>query len=181
MLATIAVGAEVLALVRLRIAPGCRVQGMSRHAQTAAKTAVLDTPSRIADAWAAGDADRYAAWFTEDADYTAFDGNRMAGRQAIADGHRALFAGIMRGSRMTMEPPSIRFVTADVAVACVRGGIVMSWQRNRTTPSARRRSAVTFVLARRDGAWLTTAFQNTRYRPFARTLLGRLASRTARS
>ncbi|EHR50289.1 hypothetical protein SacmaDRAFT_2033 [Saccharomonospora marina XMU15] len=136
--------------------------------------------SRIADAWAAGDADGYARQFSQDADYTAFDGTRMAGRQAIADGHRALFRGIMKGSRMTMEQPSIRFVTDDVAVVCALGGIVMRWQGDRTRPSAKRRSSVTFVFLREGDDWLATAFQNTRYRPFANTLPGKLATLSSR-
>ncbi len=140
----------------------------------AAEAAVRATLSRLADAWGGGDPDHYAALFTEDADYTAFDGTRMAGRRAIADGHRALFAGIMRGSRMTMPEPNIRFVTPDVAVVCALGGIIMRWQRGRTRPSAKRLSSVTFVLVRHDDAWLVTAFQNTRHRPWSRTLMGRL-------
>lgn len=145
----------------------------------AADSAVRQTLDQVADAWREGDPDRYAALFTEDADYTAFDGTRMAGRQAIADGHRALFAGLMRGSRMTMRAPSIRLVAPDVAVACGLGGIIMRWQRGRTEPSAKRLSAVTFVLVRQGETWRVTAFQNTRYRPWARTLMGRLMTRTA--
>ena len=72
-----------------------------------------------------------------DADYTAFDGTRMSGRRAIADGHRALFAGIMRNSRMVSESRDVRFPAPDVAVACERGGIDMAWQKRRTVPTAR--------------------------------------------
>lgn len=140
---------------------------------------VRRTLSRVAAAWGEGDPDRYASLFTEDADYTAFDGTRMPGRSAIADGHRALFAGIMRGSRMTMREPRIRFVTPDVAVVSALGGIIMRWQRGRTEPSAKRLSAVTFVLVRQGDQWPVTAFQNTRYRPFSRTVMGRLMTRTA--
>ncbi|KKK05825.1 SgcJ/EcaC family oxidoreductase [Micromonospora sp. HK10] len=137
------------------------------------------TLSLVADAWGEGNPEGYAALFTEDADYTAFDGTRMPGRRAIADGHRALFAGIMRGSRMTMREPRIRFVTPDVAVVSALGGIIMRWQRGRTEPSAKRLSAVTFVLVRQGDRWPVTAFQNTRYRPFSRSLIGRLMTRTA--
>jgi uncharacterized protein (TIGR02246 family) len=144
-----------------------------------ALTEIRHTLSSVADAWAAGDPDRYAALFTDDADYTAFDGNRMTGRQSIADGHRALFAGIMRNSRMTMPAPDIRLLAPDVAVACALGGIIMSWQRRRTRPSAKRLSSVTYVLVRQDGTWQVTAFQNTRYRPWSRTLFGRLTTRGA--
>jgi uncharacterized protein (TIGR02246 family) len=142
-------------------------------------TDVRHALARVADAWAAGDPDRYAALFTDDADYTAFDGTRMSGRQSIADGHRALFAGIMRNSRMTMPAPDIRLLTPDVAVACALGGIIMSWQRRRTRPSAKRLSSVTYVLIRREDGWQVSAFQNTRYRPFSRTLFGRLMTRSA--
>jgi uncharacterized protein (TIGR02246 family) len=147
---------------------------------TIAVAGVRESLSRLAAAWGDGDPDGYAAWFTEDADYTAFDGTRMVGRKAIAEGHRALFAGIMRNSRMTMGSPSIRFVAADVAVACGLGGIIMSWQRGRTEPSAKRLSAVTFVLVRDGETWPVTAFQNTRYRPWSRTLMGRLMTRGSR-
>lgn len=133
--------------------------------------------ARVAAAWEAGDPDAYAQAFTDDADYTAFDGTRMAGRTAIADGHRALFAGIMRNSRMVTESQDVRFPAPGVAVACQRGGIVMSWQKRRTGPTAKRRSSVTFVLVRRDETWLVDAFHNSRYRPWAKTLLGRLTSR----
>lgn len=144
-----------------------------------ADAGVRRTLSRLGDAWGEGDPDRYAALFSEDADYTAFDGTRMAGRRAIADGHRALFAGVMRGSRMTVREPRIRHVATDVAVVWALGGIIMRWQRGRTEPSAKRLSAVTFVLVHQGDDWLVTAFQNTRYRPWSRTVIGRLTSRTA--
>jgi uncharacterized protein (TIGR02246 family) len=103
----------------------------------------------------------------------------MVGRRAIADGHRALFAGIMRGSRMTMGEPSIRHIAQDVVVVCGLGGIVMRWQRDRTEPSAKRISAVTWVLVHQRDGWPATAFQNTRYRPWSRTVMGRWMTRMA--
>lgn len=127
----------------------------------------------LAEAWAAGDAERYAAVFTDDADYVAFDGTRMVGRQQIADGHRALFAGIMRGSRMIHRDPTARYAGPDVAVVCTLGGIVMRWQRAEASPAAKRLSTVTYVLVR-EHQWRATAFQNTRYRPWTETILGRV-------
>jgi hypothetical protein len=60
------------------------------------------------------------------------------------------------------------------------GGLIMSWQRGRAQPSAKRLSAATFVLVRDGGEWPVSAFQNTHYRPLSRTLAGRLLTRTAR-
>lgn len=140
-------------------------------------TTVEHALEQVAHAWAAGDSTTYANQFTEDADYTAFDGTRMAGREAIDAGHRALFAGTMRGSTMTFETPNIRYLRDDVAIVTVRGGIIMRWQNGRTSPSPKRVSALTFVLVRDEDTWLVSAFQNTRYRPWDKTLLGRLMSR----
>ncbi|MDF1602471.1 SgcJ/EcaC family oxidoreductase [Nocardioides sp. YIM 152315] len=139
-----------------------------------------DVIDGLAAAWAAGDADAYAALFTDDADYVAFDGTRMVGARQIADGHRALFAGIMRGSRMTHREPGVRHLTDDVAVVCTIGGIVMRWQRG-PEPSGKRLSTVTYVLVRDGERWRAAAFQNTRYRPWARTLVGRVLTKLDRA
>jgi len=58
---------------------------------------------RLADAWARNDADAYAASFTEDSDYVAFDGTHLKGRAANAEHHRALFETVLRGTRLTYE------------------------------------------------------------------------------
>jgi uncharacterized protein (TIGR02246 family) len=147
--------------------------------QEAGPASVQDALLAIRQAWERGAAADYAALFTPDADYTAFDGTRMAGRREIEDGHRPLFAGIMRGSMMTSEPANIRYVRDDVAVATVRGGIIMRWQKGRTSPSPKRVSALTYVFVRDNGRWLATAFHNTRYRPWKRTPMGRLVTSMA--
>jgi len=139
--------------------------------------AIGRTLDAIAAAWEKGDATAYAALFTPDVDYTAYDGTRMAGRQAVIDGHRALFAGIMRGSRMVFAQPHIRLLNNDVAIVAVQGGIIMRWQKHRQSPSSKRISALTLVLVRSDTGWLVTAFQNTRYRPWDKTLLGRVLTK----
>ncbi len=130
--------------------------------------------AQLYDAWAAGDATAYAGLFTIDADYTAFDGTLMTGREAIIAGHEPLFHGIMKDSRLVEKHSAIRFIAPECAVITSRGGIVMSWQRRRTQPSRKRLSALTMIAVHRDGQWSLTAFQNTRYRPWARTPLGRI-------
>lgn len=144
--------------------------------------AALDS---LAAAWLAGDADAYAALHSVDARYVAFDGTVMRGRGAIAAGHRPLFGGIMRGSRLVSEDLDITFPAPDLAIAVQRAGIVMSWQGARETASPKRLSSNTTVLRpRRDATagegWEVVAFQNTRYRPWAKTLMGRLMTRMAR-
>jgi len=78
-----------------------------------------------------------------------------------ADGHRALFEGPLKGSKLTGlgAPAKVRFVRPDVAVVVVGGGSSVT---GADTTDEGRESTVGFVLVREDGEWLITAFQNTR-------------------
>lgn len=139
-------------------------------------TALIES---LGAAWAAGDAVAYAALHDEDARYVAFDGSVMRGRAEIAASHAPLFAGIMRGSRLVAVSQEVRLLDGDLALVIQRAGIVMRWQGSRTTPSRKRLSTNTTLVRRRGGVWLVAAFQNTRYRPFGSTLIGRLVTRRA--
>ena len=143
-----------------------------------------DTPltalDRLADAWAAGDAERYAALFTEDADYVAYDGTRMVGRAAIAAGHVQLFAGFLRGSTMTHTDVVVRDLAPDVALVRATGGIVLRTQPTGARARSSRLSSVTYLLVRGPDGWEFAHFQNTRYRPWDKTLAGRVITGLAR-
>jgi len=141
------------------------------------RDAVVGLIEDLRAAWAAGDASAYAALHAEDARYVAFDGSVMRGRAEIAAGHEPLFAGIMRGSRLVAVEQEVRFIDDDIALVIQRAGIVMRWQRGRTTPSRKRLSTNSTLVRHRGGVWEVAAFQNTRYRPFTRTLMGRLMTR----
>jgi uncharacterized protein (TIGR02246 family) len=141
---------------------------------------VLDTLTALESCWRDGDADAYAALHSADATYVAFDGTVMTGRKEIADGHRPLFAGIMKGSRLAVVERTVHLPAPDTAIVVQRAGVIMRWQRNRATPSAKRLSTNTTVLRQEGSGWTVTAFQNTRYHPWAKTLMGRLMTRPAK-
>lgn len=128
---------------------------------------------RLLAAWAAGDAEAYADCFTPDARYVAFDGDMFVGREAIAAAHRPLFARWLKGSRLVQESIEVTPLSSGSVVAHGRGAVL---PKGRTKVSARRRSTQTYVAVESGGEWRFAAFQNTRYRPFARSLLGRLLS-----
>jgi len=121
------------------------------------------------DAW--GDADAYASVFTEDADYIAFDGTHAKGRHAIAESHRPLFERFFKGSRLFGESSAIRFLAPDVALIQSKGAVLRAGQQR---PSRRRMSVQTVVAVKQADGWRLAAFHNTRYRPFAQTLVGKL-------
>ena len=147
------------------------------HSAASRAEGVQEALRALEHEWAAGNPDAYGALHSATASYVAFDGAVMTGADEIADGHRALFAGIMKGSRLVTVERSIRFVGADIAVVIQRAGIVMSWQRGRTTPSRKRLSTNSTLLRETDGVWRVEAFQNTRYRPWSKTLIGRAMTR----
>ncbi|MEV0096201.1 SgcJ/EcaC family oxidoreductase [Streptomyces sp. NPDC050738] len=112
-------------------------------------------------AW--GDADAYARTFTEDADYVTFFGGRMVGRGGVAEGHRGLFDGVLKGSRLWAEIDDVVLLGPDTALLHSRGGVLKG---RRQEPGRRARSVQTYLLVRGDGGeWLIRAFQNTRSRP----------------
>ena len=130
------------------------------------------------EAW--GDIDAYVALFTEDGDYVTFDGSHARGRSEIAKAHRPLFEGILKGSRLVDVgiPVEVRFLSPDVALIHSGGAVLRSHQKK---PSRRAISVQTLVAVKQEDRWLFAAFQNTRYRPFAQTLLGKiLTSRAVR-
>ncbi len=134
---------------------------------------------QLNEAW--GDADAYAARFTKDADYVAFDGSHARGRSEIAEAHRPLFKGILKGSRLVGAdlPVEVRFLAPNVALIHSGGAVLRVRQKK---PSRRAISIQTLVAVKQEDRWLFTAFQNTRYRPFAQTLLGKIiTSRAART
>ena len=133
------------------------------------ESAVLDTLARLTDAWNAGDADAYGAEFTEDATYVVFNGEMLQGRTAIADVHRFLFDGPLRGSRMDGPrgaATTLRFLRPDLAHLVTVGAVLPEGQAE-VTPD--RRSVVSYVVIDQDGVWKVAAFQNTRAPEAGRT------------
>lgn len=146
--------------------------------RTADEAAIHALSTQMQDAWARADADAYAAAFTEDADYVVFDGTHLRGRQEIADAHVPLWSSILKGSRLVVLSSSVRFLTADVALVHGKGAVL---KRHQEEPSKRSLSVQTMVAVRQEGTWRFAAFQNTRYRPFAETLFGKLIGRMMKS
>ena len=139
---------------------------------TADEAAVLDLLRQLYFAW--GDADAYASFFTPDADYVAFDGSHARGRRAIAEMHRPLFARFLKNTRLVSVSETVRFPQPDVALIHGKGAVVSARQQR---PAKNRLSVQTLVAVKQTDGWQFAAFQNTRYRPFAESLLGKVLTR----
>lgn len=145
---------------------------VDRNAASTDEAEVRALLQQLNEAW--GDADAFAALFTEDADYVTFDGSQVKGRAALAESHRPLFEGLMRGSRLMGQATATRFLTPDVALVHSKGAVI---QRRQKRASRRAVSVQTNVVVRRNGRWQIAAFQNTRYRPWNESLLGKIIVR----
>lgn len=107
-------------------------------------------------AWADGDADTFVADYAEEATVImpgVFRGNREEIRQSQA----AAFATYLKGSTVTDDLQSIRFLDENHAVAISKAGILFPGE---TEVPADRLVNATFVLQKRDGRWLVAAYHN---------------------
>jgi uncharacterized protein (TIGR02246 family) len=151
---------------------------MITEARSVDEEAVRALLAQLNASW--GDADAYAAHFTKDGDYVAYDGWHARGRMEIAATHRPLFTGVLKDTRLVDVgmPVEVRFLAPDVALIHSGGAVLRAHQKH---PSRRAISVQTFVAVKQDGRWLFAAFQNTRYRPFGQTLLGKFILRRGKS
>ena len=123
------------------------------------------------DGWNSGSGAAFAAPFTDDVDFVAFDGTRFRGRDELVRFHDPLFATHLRGTRLVGGVTDIRFLGADVAIVHASGSMI---PRGATHAAPERDSIQTLVAVKQEGRWSFAAFQNTRVRPIGRNLPGTL-------
>ncbi|MEZ0077525.1 SgcJ/EcaC family oxidoreductase [Planotetraspora sp. GP83] len=121
-------------------------------------TAVREVPRRIVAAWAKNDAEAFAEVFTEDATMILPDDIFVSGRQGIREFMTKAYSGPYKGTRVTGDPISAKFIGKDAAVLVTRGGVLAPGDAEVAPERAVR---ATWVLAKQDGQWLITAYQNT--------------------
>jgi uncharacterized protein (TIGR02246 family) len=143
-----------------------RLQSVERNTaeyEAASREAITDLTRRMEHAWNTADGNAFAASFTADCDYVAFDGMHLRGRDANARHHQQLFDSVLKNTRLVFEgQPIVRFVADNVAIVHTMGSVLFPWQRRVTS---KRRSNQTLVAVRQPEGWRFAAFHNTRYRP----------------
>jgi uncharacterized protein (TIGR02246 family) len=121
--------------------------------------AVRDIHQRMIDAWNAGDAVAFAAPFTDDADFIAFEGTHLQGRAAITSFHEQLFETVLRGSRLEGE---VRFVRPIGPAQAAMHSIVRVTLPSESRPSPSRDSMQLTTVSCRSGEWRVEALMNAR-------------------
>lgn len=109
--------------------------------------------ARMAEGWAAGSGEKFAAVFASDTEFVNVRGEEQHGRDTVAAGHQKLFETRYRDTTLTAEVHTVRFINEDAAVVHVKS-TVRSADGNATGTHAQA------VVERRAGEWLITAFHN---------------------
>jgi uncharacterized protein (TIGR02246 family) len=142
-------------------APG-GAQEASPVPTAADEAAVRAVPAMVVDAWARGDGEGVAAAFTEDVDFIAGDGRLVQGRAALVPYFQDQFDDFLAGSQAVADVVNVRFLRDDVAVVHTIGGIMFPGE---TEVQPDWVGIQTWVVVKQDGAWLATAYHNSRVSP----------------
>ena len=123
------------------------------------ETTLKDIPMQMIEAWNRGDAQGFAQVFAEDADFIAFEGTHLKGRDQINEFHQPLFDSVLKGTRLEGGVQFVRFLGPALAIMHAWTTTTVPGQTN---ASPRRDSMELFVLTRRDGQWRCDAMLNAR-------------------
>ncbi|WP_026735003.1 SgcJ/EcaC family oxidoreductase [Fischerella sp. PCC 9605] len=116
-------------------------------------------PQQLIDAWNQGSGEAFAAPFTENADFVAFEGTHLQGRQEIASFHQQLFDTSLKGTRLKGEVKFVHLLDPQLAVMHAVARVTLPSQLE---PSESRDSMQLFVVTKRDGDWRIEAVLNAR-------------------
>ena len=124
------------------------------------KALLADIPMQMVAAWNRGDADAFAAPFTDTANFVGFEGTHLRGREEIAAFHRQIFATVVKGTDLEGGVRFVRLLATDRAV-------IHSWVRYTNLPGVHpttpgRDSMQLYVATKRAGQWSIDALQNSR-------------------
>ena len=130
-------------------------QKETRSEDEAAVRQVIDA---LADAWTKGDAKQWGAQFTDDADFTAWMGMTVKGREAITRSHEGIFQGPYKSTKQRGTVQSVRFLSPDVAVVHAESTVVKQEAEFPPNPQV----VYVAVLVRQNKDWRIAVFHNTR-------------------
>ncbi|MFT3926979.1 MAG: SgcJ/EcaC family oxidoreductase [Myxococcales bacterium] len=120
---------------------------------------------RMVEAWNAGSAEDFAAAFSDDADFVAFEGSHLRSRASIAAFHRHVFEHQMRGSHLQGDVEFVRSLGTDLAILYGRVRVTFAGQ---TRPSPSRDAVQLFVARRGPEGFRFEAVLNARIVPLER-------------
>jgi uncharacterized protein (TIGR02246 family) len=119
---------------------------------------VRGVSERIVSAWAKHDADAFAETFTEDGSLILPGGIYLTSREEIRAFMAQGFAGPYKGTQVTGSPIQVKPLAAGVVLMLTQGGVLAPGEK---TVAPEREIRASWLIVKRDGQWLLTAYQNT--------------------
>jgi uncharacterized protein (TIGR02246 family) len=113
--------------------------------------------ANLNDAWIKGDAQLWGSQFAEDADFTAWMGAYVKGREVITSEHGRIFQTIYKGTKLRLDVRSIRFLRNDIAVAHAEGRVAKKEEEFPSAPLV----VPVVILSKEKGRWQIAVFHNT--------------------
>jgi uncharacterized protein (TIGR02246 family) len=121
------------------------------------QAAITKKAQAFVEAFAKGDAQAVAAFWTPDGDYIDLDGHALMGRKAIAD-HFAQFFASNKGLKLRIDVQSTRFPTPDTAIETGTSSVIPA-----DGPVSR--ACYTNFLVKKDGEWMLASVRDSDYVP----------------
>ena len=125
---------------------------------TSDEQSIHEILKQLEAAWNASDSRRWTSFFANNANFIHIFGGQLDGHAAIEGSHRVIFDTIYKGSRLSIESRSIRFVRPEVAVVFAR----MHLELAQGAPMPDFDTRPTMVMAKEQGKWQIDFLQNTR-------------------
>lgn len=119
--------------------------------------AIAALTQKVVSAWAYHDADTFASVFTDDGTMI-LTGVYCEGRDEVRAYMAEAFAERYKGTQVTGNPISMRFLGQDTAILLSHGGVLEPGETEVSDHGAIRAS---WLVVRQDGQWRVAAYQNT--------------------
>ena len=115
------------------------------------------------DAWNRGDAEAFAAHYSETGSFTNVIGQQLYGRAGFVAQHAKIFSTIYQGSHNTLIVTKIAFLRPDVAVVDIDGALFGAKSTPpglKTFPDGALHVKLQEVMTREKNGWIIAAFHN---------------------
>jgi uncharacterized protein (TIGR02246 family) len=121
------------------------------------EAAVRSVVSNFAESWNRPGMPGFSDLFTDDADFVVITGKWLKGRIEIVSYHKDLLESYYKGSHLTPDAVTVRFLQPDVAVA--HANWVVSYTKD--GQEQKRTALMTLAFTKQVGKWQIAAAHNT--------------------
>src|SRR5262245_29277555 len=131
----------------------------ARASKDGDEAAIRAIHRQMIEAWNRGSAEGFAAAFTDEADFVAFEGTHLVGHSRIVAFHRQIFDTVVKVSRLEGEVKFVRFLGPRLALM---HSTVRTTLAGQTAPFPGRDSMQLYVVMKHDEGWRVEGLLNAR-------------------